>query len=78
MIPKNIKKSILAKLKQEYARLDNRHTVNEFPQNWLQGRTSDYHTATGTTKRKNYGNTNFKKTNSGHPDLDDENEEDNE
>lgn len=38
------------------------------PQNWMQGRTSDYHTKLRGKKRK-YDDTNFKKDNSGQPDI---------
>lgn len=39
------------------------------PTNWLQGRTSDYHTKKGTTPREDYEDTNFDKEDSGQPDL---------
>ena len=39
-----------------------------FPSNWLQGRTSDYHTKLRGKKRQ-YDDTNFDKENSGQPDL---------
>ena len=39
------------------------------PTNWLQGRVSDYHTKKGTTPREDYEDTNFRKDNSGQPDL---------
>jgi hypothetical protein len=41
----------------------------KLPNNWMQGRTSDYHTKLGTTPRDKYDDTNFKKDNSGQPDL---------
>jgi len=39
------------------------------PQNYMQGRTSDYHTALRGKNRDYSGGTNFKKTNHGHPDI---------
>ena len=47
------------------------------PQNYMQGRTSDYHTALRGKKRDYSGGTNFKKTNHGQPDIEnaDEDEE---
>ena len=39
------------------------------PQNYMQGRTSDYHTALRGKKRDYSGGTNFKKTNHGQPDI---------
>ncbi|WP_292313070.1 hypothetical protein, partial [Marivivens sp.] len=47
----------------------NKKGVQEnFPSNWLQGRTSDYHTKLRGKKRE-YDDTNFDKENSGQPDL---------
>ena len=47
----------------------NKKGVQEnFPSNWLQGRTSDYHTKLRGKKRE-YDDTNFEKDNSGQPDL---------
>lgn len=40
----------------------------KLPNNWMQGRTSDYHTQLRGKKRK-YDDTNFEKDNSGQPDL---------
>ena len=40
-----------------------------FPANWLQGRTSDYHTKLRGKKREKYDDTNFDKKNSGQEDL---------
>ena len=45
-----------------------------FPSNWLQGRTSDYHTKL-RGKKRDYDDTNFVKNNSGQPDIEDEIEE---
>jgi len=45
-----------------------------FPSNWMQGRTSDYHTKL-RGKKRNYDDTNFVKNNTGQPDLEDEIEE---
>ena len=42
-----------------------------FPSNWLQGRTSDYHTKKGTTPRDTYDKTNFNTKHSGQEDLED-------
>ena len=41
------------------------------PQNWMQGRTSDYHTKLRGKKRE-YDDTNFEKDNSGQPDLEED------
>ena len=41
------------------------------PQNWMAGRTSDYHTKL-RGKRKDYDDTNFAKMNTGQPDIEDE------
>ena len=46
-----------------------------FPSNWMQGRTSDYHTSLRGKKKDYSGGANFKKNNSGQPDLEDEIEE---
>ena len=43
-------------------------TEGGIPQNWMQGRTSDYHTKLRGKKRK-YDDSNFDKENSGQPDL---------
>lgn len=54
-------------------RSDDEMDVNEnFPSNWLQGRTSDYHTALTMHKRKYDDDANFDKEISGQPDLDEE------
>ena len=47
--------------------------INEggLPQNWMAGRTSDYHTKLRGKKRK-YDDTNFAKMNTGQPDIEDE------
>ena len=52
-------------------------SVNEdgHPQNWMSGRTSDYHTALRGKKKDYSGGTNFKKKNHGQPDIEDEIEE---
>lgn len=44
----------------------------KLPNNWMQGRTSDYHTQLRGKKKDYSGGTNFKKDNSGQPDLEDE------
>jgi hypothetical protein len=41
------------------------------PQNWMAGRTSDYHTKL-RGKKRNYDDTNFAKMNTGQPDIEDE------
>jgi hypothetical protein len=46
-----------------------------FPSNWMQGRTSDYHTQLRGKKKDYSGGTNFKNKNHGQPDLEDEIEE---
>ena len=46
-----------------------------FPSNWMQGRTSDYHTSLRGKKKDYSGGANFKKNNSGQPDIEDEIEE---
>jgi hypothetical protein len=45
------------------------------PQNYMQGRTSDYHTALRGKNRDYSGGTNFKKSNSGQPDIKDDDED---
>ena len=45
------------------------------PQNYMQGRTSDYHTALRGKNRDYSGGTNFKKTNHGQPDLENDDED---
>ena len=53
----------------------NKKGVQEnFPANWMQGRTSDYHTKL-RGKKRNYDDTNFVKNNTGQPDIEDEIEE---
>jgi len=66
---KRIKKSILEKLKNEYANMDGRHSLKEFPQNWMQGRVSDYHTNLKHKERVDNDGTNFDKEHSGQNDL---------
>ena len=44
----------------------------KLPNNWMQGRVSDYHTQLRGKKKDYSGGTNFKKDNSGQPDLEDE------
>jgi len=52
-------------------------SVNEdgHPQNWMSGRTSDYHTALRGKKKDYSGGTNFKKKNHGQPDIEEEDED---
>ena len=45
------------------------------PQNYMSGRTSDYHTALRGKNRDYSGGTNFKKSNSGQPDIKDDDED---
>jgi len=45
------------------------------PQNYMQGRTSDYHTALRGKNRDYSGGTNFKKTNHGQPDIENDDED---
>ena len=50
--------------------------INEaIPQNFHQGRTSDYHTALRGKNRDYSGGTNFKKKNHGHPDVEEDDED---
>jgi hypothetical protein len=51
--------------------------VNEdgHPQNWMSGRTSDYHTALRGKNKDYSGGTNFKKKNHGQPDIDTDDED---
>ena len=51
--------------------------VNEdgHPQNWMQGRTSDYHTALRGKNKDYSGGTNFKKKNHGQPDVEEDDED---
>ena len=44
----------------------------KLPNNWMQGRVSDYHTSLRGKKKDYSGGTNFRKDNSGQPDLEDE------
>ena len=45
------------------------------PQNYMQGRTSDYHTALRGKNKDYSGGTNFKKTNHGQPDIENDDED---
>ena len=51
--------------------------VNEdgHPQNWMSGRTSDYHTALRGKNKDYSGGTNFKKNNHGQPDVEEDDED---
>ena len=53
--------------------LKNQEELDEggLPQNWMAGRTSDYHTKL-RGKKRNYDDTNFAKMNTGQPDIEDE------
>ena len=59
-------KEFIKYLKSIYEGVDESKGV---PQNYMQGRTSDYHTALRGKKRDYSGGTNFKKTNHGQPDI---------
>ena len=52
-------------------------TTNEdgHPQNWMSGRTSDYHTALRGKNKDYSGGTNFKKKNHGQPDVEEDDED---
>ena len=67
-------KEFIKYLKSIYEGVDESKGV---PQNYMQGRVSDYHTALRGKKRDYSGGTNFKKTNHGQPDIEnaDEDEE---
>ena len=59
-------KEFIKYLKSIYEGVDESKGV---PQNYMQGRTSDYHTKLRGKKRDYSGGTNFKKTNHGQPDI---------
>ena len=59
-------KEFIKYLKSIYEGVDESKGV---PQNYMQGRTSDYHTALRGRNRDYSGGTNFKKTNHGQPDI---------
>jgi len=65
-------KEFLKYLKSIYEGVDESKGV---PQNYMQGRTSDYHTALRGKNRDYSGGTNFKKTNHGQPDLENDDED---
>ena len=65
-------KEFLKYLKSIYEGVDESKGV---PQNYMQGRTSDYHTALRGKNRDYSGGTNFKKTNHGQPDLENDEED---
>ena len=69
-------KEFIKYLKSIYEGVDESKGV---PQNYMQGRTSDYHTALRGKNRDYSGGTNFKKKDHGHPDIekDDEDQETN-
>lgn len=79
-LPNRVKQEIYNRLKQEYAMIDNRHGGDaemdeNFPANWMQGRTSNQHTLLRGKKRKfDNDKANFTTKNSGQSDLDDESE----
>ena len=47
----------------------------KLPNNWMSGRTSDYHTALRGKNKDYSGGTNFKKTNHGQPDIENDDED---
>jgi len=65
-------KEFLKYLKSIYEGVDESKGV---PQNYMQGRTSDYHTALRGKNKDYSGGTNFKKTNHGQPDLENDEED---
>jgi hypothetical protein len=65
-------KEFIKYLKSIYEGVDESKGV---PQNYMQGRTSDYHTALRGKNRDYSGGTNFKKSNSGQPDIKDDDED---
>jgi len=65
-------KEFLKYLKSIYEGVDESKGV---PQNYMQGRTSDYHTALRGKNRDYSGGTNFKKKNHGQPDLENDDED---
>ena len=71
--PADVKKLVQLAKKTKYPK-----AIDEggLPQNWMSGRTSDYHTKL-RGKRRNYDDTNFEKSNTGQPDIPEE-EKDNE
>jgi len=87
-INKRVKKILLDKLRSEYAMMGDKHTapheppenreLNEFPQNWMQGRVSDTHTKLHKRPRAANNKTNFYTKNSGNPDIEDEDRNDDE
>ena len=65
-------KDFIKYLKSIYEGMDESKGV---PQNYMQGRVSDYHTALRGKNRDYSGGTNFKKSNSGQPDIEDNDED---
>ena len=65
-------KEFIKYLKSIYESVDESKGV---PQNYMQGRVSDYHTALRGKNRDYSGGTNFKKSNSGQPDIEDNDED---
>jgi len=65
-------KDFIKYLKSIYEGLDESKGV---PSNYMQGRTSDYHTALRGKNRDYSGGTNFKKTNHGQPDVEEDDED---
>ena len=65
-------KEFLKYLKSIYEGVDESKGV---PQNYMQGRTSDYHTALRGKNKDYSGGTNFKKTNHGQPDIENDDED---
>jgi hypothetical protein len=65
-------KDFIKYLKSIYEGVDESKGV---PSNYMQGRTSDYHTALRGKNRDYSGGTNFKKTNHGQPDVEEDDED---
>ena len=70
--PADVKKLIQLAKKTKYPK-----AIDEggLPQNWMSGRTSDYHTKL-RGKKRNYDDTNFAKMNTGQPDIPEEEKDD--
>ena len=70
--PADVKKLVQLAKKTKYPK-----AIDEggLPQNWMSGRTSDYHTKL-RGKKRNYDDTNFAKMNTGQPDIPEEEKDD--
>jgi len=79
-LPTRVKNEIVRKLR-EYGTVDDRHHAEEpnfenFPQSWLDGRGSSANEPKIYDKDRDYGDTNFRKKDSGQDDLDESGKED--